>query len=913
MRPLVTVLFALAAASAIAAPTDLSAGNLKVSFEPYEGLRIAVRDTPITRISRVQLVRPGWKGDFLKQDNITPVIATADENGAKTLTATYATWAAWARYRIEVRPDDTVKATLAYRTKVEPAELEWNAALLNGNVLAGAPFKADTVEGPREGTVPLFAATPDQWKSRLCPNVKRVSFDTALGGIDISVNGSNSQNGAFMLFDARASNWDWAQPNPVFWFGLGVPQIAPADGEQSVMVTYRFRVAPLPSASSAATATISPVAFAQRPYYPDLPVIPHPKEQTAGAQPCRVKAPIIVIPASPSLEERAAARELAAEFAEYWGISAKVLRGAVKSAVGGAPVIDLRRAADVAGVPARTEGYLMRVRPRRVSILGRDGRGVYYGVQTLKQLIRRDATGVFLKPATIRDWPTLGMRGVHWFGGPDSWAFHKPMIERVIAPLKMNTMLYEASFTQWDSMPKVWVPEYSTPKSVVRRTVALAKAHLLDAIPMVETLGHCDWLFENGQNVDLAADPAFPKAYNPENPRVYGVLFPVMQEAIDLFKPKTFHIGHDEVLMYGRFPGPGMKGTAADLYVADVKKLHDWLAAKGLKTMLWGDQMLHAPEDTNDAAWADSAAGAVARRNGLPKDIIVADWHYQSDSPEFTSVDVFQKAGFQDVVGTTWYEPDNIRNFSKVVADKNANGLLQSTWAGYAVSKDTVDGGAIAQCVAYVLAAECAWNGGDKTFAGSLKPEDVFEWLWNRRRQPSGPRPGFAVTLGNAGLAETTLGLLPTGIPAGRHDFAGVAFEIAKPIVLAGVLEPASRPRTLSIPLGGRTVTDLHLLWGTPLIAGQGTQVARVIVRYKDGKSTETPVRYGREITSFSDPRPDKNSVVVWRGATGAGHPASVRRWTWTNPRPTAPVVDVQVVSDITEAAPAILAITGIR
>jgi DNA-binding response OmpR family regulator len=51
----------------------------------------------------------------------------------------------------------------------------------------------------------------------------------------------------------------------------------------------------------------------------------------------------------------------------------------------------------------------------------------------------------------------------------------------------------------------------------------------------VNSLGHCDWMFTNGANLDVATDPVKRYQYDPENPRSYEILFPVMQEALDLF------------------------------------------------------------------------------------------------------------------------------------------------------------------------------------------------------------------------------------------------------------------------------------------------------------------------------------------------------------------------------------------
>jgi len=153
-----------------------------------------------------------------------------------------------------------------------------------------------------------------------------------------------------------------------------------------------------------------------------------------------------------------------------------------------------------------------------------------------------DKDGVYIKAVNIRDWPSMPFRGVHWFGGQDSVPFHEAMISRICAATKMNEMLYQVDFSQWKTQPKIWSKGTSTPLADVKKTVDYARAHFMEPIPLVNSLGHSDWMFGNGQNLDVATDPAKRYQYDPTKERVYtDILFPVMQEAIDIFKPKVFH------------------------------------------------------------------------------------------------------------------------------------------------------------------------------------------------------------------------------------------------------------------------------------------------------------------------------------------------------------------------------------
>jgi len=454
----------------------LQNGDLRFVLSGGGNVKLFVSGIPVIRESHLYIVKPGWTGALMNQDQVPGKTSSFEENGVKVGLASYETENAWSRYRYEVHPDRTYRVTVTYGVKGgQPGDVEYAAAYLNANVLRGSRFEAETVEGPREGVVPMFAKSEDQKESLLCPLLRKVRFDTRLGPIDIEVQGSHDAIRAFRLFDARGGKQDWANNNPVFWFGMGAPALPVSDGEQSVTLTFRFGKPAPPGQAPAVLANQSVLEDSARvPYVPEFPVVPRPKEAKYPDTPVLVTdQSSIIIPDAPCEEEKAAARELQAELKHFWGVRVPILRA--KAALrerdrrisSARTSIVLRRDGEPStkallqgawpAAPARAEGYGLLTEGSNALVNGRDGRGVYFGAQTLKQLIRLGPNGgVVLKGARMRDWPTLKMRGVHWFGGPKSVPFHTRMISRIVAPLKMNTMLYQADFTKWDSQPNLW-------------------------------------------------------------------------------------------------------------------------------------------------------------------------------------------------------------------------------------------------------------------------------------------------------------------------------------------------------------------------------------------------------------------------------------------------------------------------
>ena len=119
------------------------------------------------------------------------------------------------------------------------------------------------------------------------------------------------------------------------------------------------------------------------------------------------------------------------------------------------------------------------------------------------------------------------------------------------------------------------------------------RARGIAIIPEVPSLSHCDYMLT--RHPELAENPADPLAdtYCPSNPGSYTLLFDLLDEIVELFQPDTVHIGHDEWYTFclcdrckGRDP--------AELYAADIQKIMDYLKAKGVDTMIWGEKLLNA-------------------------------------------------------------------------------------------------------------------------------------------------------------------------------------------------------------------------------------------------------------------------------------------------------------------------------
>jgi hypothetical protein len=122
-------------------------------------------------------------------------------------------------------------------------------------------------------------------------------------------------------------------------------------------------------------------------------------------------------------EDRIAAETLAEEVADESGLKLDILgMKAAGKAEGGAIVLARLQDARVRRFLARNglkaddvvgeDGYLLFSDKSHLIVAANTGQGLFYGVQTLRQLLRPGGKGLICPAVGIRDWPSLERRGI---------------------------------------------------------------------------------------------------------------------------------------------------------------------------------------------------------------------------------------------------------------------------------------------------------------------------------------------------------------------------------------------------------------------------------------------------------------------------------------------------------------------
>jgi len=302
------------------------------------------------------------------------------------------------------------------------------------------------------------------------------------------------------------------------------------------------------------------------------------------------------------------------------------------------------------------EGYVIvptRYRGGGLAVIAETSTGLFYGAQTVKQLIRGSGKYAVLLVPTIRDWPAMAHRGLSddWSRGPlPNLEFLKREI-RTLAAYKYNIFspYFEHTFA-YDSTPVAAFPGGAMTPDEARELVAYAAQYHIMVIPEQESFGHVHHVLKFEQYSPLAETP-HGAVLAPEDTRSLPQIGEWFGELAKVFPAPYAHIGADETfeLGLGRTRDQVKQQGLGAVYLNFLSQIHTQLAPLHKRLIFWGDIAEHSPELVGT----------------LPKDMIAVPWIYDA-KPDYTAdILPFTKAGLE-----TWVAP-GVNNWNRVFPNNN--------------------------------------------------------------------------------------------------------------------------------------------------------------------------------------------------------------------------------------------------
>lgn len=313
------------------------------------------------------------------------------------------------------------------------------------------------------------------------------------------------------------------------------------------------------------------------------------------------------------------------------------------------------------------EGYTLKINRDRIEIKGRTSDGVFYGIQTLLQLMPTQVyeskglpSSFEVQQVEISDYPRFPYRGMHLDVSRNFMTVDevKKYID-IIAHFKFNRfhwhltdgagwrleikkyplLTQKTAFRKEDNWKDFWnkggrkFVDEGTPDSYggyytqdeVRSVVAYANERHITVIPEIEMPGHSEEVFVAYPQLSCSGIPYKDSDFCAGNDETFNFIDDVLSEVVELFPSEYIHIGGDEAGKAAWKTCPKCKARLKKENLKDldelqsyfIKRVSDILKTKGRKLIGW-DEIIDGglPADATVMLWRDPNLAKKAASEG---------------------------------------------------------------------------------------------------------------------------------------------------------------------------------------------------------------------------------------------------------------------------------------------------------
>ena len=333
------------------------------------------------------------------------------------------------------------------------------------------------------------------------------------------------------------------------------------------------------------------------------------------------------------------------------------------------------------------ESYTLTVSESAVTIQAPGPAGAFYGLQTLRQLLRQGRIPCLV----IADAPDFSHRGFYHDatrGKIPTTETLKELIDQM-AFLKLNSFqLYVEHTFAFRECQELHPATGCLTGEQMEELDAYCRENFIDFIPSVSTFGHLYELLNLPQYRHLRVAKEVEQPWNfwrarmlhhtidPLHPESFPLVCSLLDQYAPHFTSDSFNICCDETFDLKNYPDDSLdKGR---LYVDFVQKIVSHVQKKGKRVMMWADILLQHPETISE----------------LPQDVVFLNWNYAANPPQ-AQVEKLASLGRQQIVcpGTsTWShlcedvdtEEQNISHMAHYAKKYGALGILNTNWGDWA-------------------------------------------------------------------------------------------------------------------------------------------------------------------------------------------------------------------------------------
>ncbi len=277
------------------------------------------------------------------------------------------------------------------------------------------------------------------------------------------------------------------------------------------------------------------------------------------------------------------------------------------------------------------QAYRLEIRQGLVKITSSAEAGLFYGIQSLLQLLKPLKSGGFSLPeGIITDWPDLELRILHW-----DTKHHQDRIETLkrfidqSAYFKANAIALEIEDKyEFPSHPVIGAPGAFT-KAQMHELTAYAKESFIQLIPMVQAPAHMAYVLKHKEFEHLKSDGSNYQICMCDEEAIQ-LIFDLYQDMIDATPGVDYFLAStDEVYFAGicdKCINEYNEKNRSQAWVDFVVRTNEWMKERGRTMISWIEDPL-LPEDIHK----------------LPSDmidgVVILDW-----------IDELNKAGIQQLI-----------------------------------------------------------------------------------------------------------------------------------------------------------------------------------------------------------------------------------------------------------------------
>lgn len=355
------------------------------------------------------------------------------------------------------------------------------------------------------------------------------------------------------------------------------------------------------------------------------------------------------------------------------------------------------------------EGYILEISDKRVMIEALTQAGLFYGIQTLDQLLEdsRDEQ-IEIPPCRITDYPEISYRAIHLDlkHHLDAGHYYYSIIDR-LAKIKVNAIIIEFE----DKLRYRQAPLIGAAHAIsIEEFAAIskyAKERNIEISPLVQGLGHASFILKHEAYKNLRDDPASDWVFDPLNPETYKLQFSLYEDAIAATPyGKYLHVGGDEVGDLGKSDLSKKSGKDPfELQMYWLMKVTEFAQSHNRIPIFWDDMVFKLSglyQTTYDPEMNEQLVRDLWKKNKplleksaplFPRNCVYMRWNY--DYPKLTgnqlAIDWYKEQNLKVMAATSaqcisTMLPRNssnfqaIKEFCQLTSEKRMNGILCTIW-----------------------------------------------------------------------------------------------------------------------------------------------------------------------------------------------------------------------------------------